>query len=70
MRLWKHDDAEGAQPDPDAERRKLEKMREETARIQSETQKWATLGRDLRRIRVDNHLAEAFTSAARRATDG
>ena len=47
-----------------------ERAEENLERTVSETEKYARLARDLRRIRTDNHLAQAFLAAARRGDEG
>lgn len=59
-----HNGERPERPDPEAAQRDLERMRDETARMKAETQKYAALGSALRGIRTTNHLAEAFIEAA------
>lgn len=48
--------------------KQLEEVVDDLAETRAETPKYEALARDLRRIRQENHLAEAFLRAAGRDT--
>lgn len=59
-----HTSPEEPRPDPEQAERELERSRRELEATHAATDYYRTLGRDLRKIRMENHLAESFLAAA------
>ena len=66
-RTWRH---RNLPPADTGGREARERAEAELARTEAETEHYRRLARDLRRIRTDNHLAQAFLAAARRGDEG